>query len=107
MPLDVNYIADQVKKIKILDPDAFVILFPHWGNNYQWYDEAQISLSDSLFLCGVDLIIGHGSHMMQEFEKRNKKLVLYTLEILCSIRLAVIRKCKLLHIVLLLRLVYR
>ncbi len=79
MPLDVNFIADQVKKIKILDPDAFVILCPHWGNNYQWCNKTQTNLSDSLFLCGVDLIIGHGSHMIQEFEKRNHKLVLYSI----------------------------
>ena len=79
MPLDVNFIANQVEKIKILDPDAFVILCPHWGNNYQWCDKTQTDLSDSLFSCSVDLIIGHGSHMMQEFEKRNEKLVLYSI----------------------------
>ncbi len=79
MPLDVNFIADQIKKIKTLDPDTFIILFPHWGNNYQWCDKTQTDLSDSLFSCSVDLIIGHGSHMMQEFEKRNEKLVLYSI----------------------------
>ena len=79
MPLDLDKIADQVQKIKTLDPNTFVILFPHWGNNYQWCNQTQVSLSDSLFSCGVDLIIGHGAHMMQEFEKRKSNLVLYSI----------------------------
>lgn len=79
MPLDADKIADQVRKIKTLDPNTFVILFPHWGSNYQWCNQTQRSLSDSLFSCGIDLIIGHGAHMMQEFERRKTNLVLYSI----------------------------
>ncbi len=79
MPLDIEVIAAQVQKVKTLDKNAFVILFPHWGSNYQWCNEIQTNLSDSLFSCGIDLIIGHGAHMVQEFEKRNGKLVLYSI----------------------------
>ena len=62
-----------------MDPNTFVILFPHWGSNYQWRNQTQRSLSDSLFSCGIDLIIGHGAHMMQEFERRKTNLVLYSI----------------------------
>jgi poly-gamma-glutamate capsule biosynthesis protein CapA/YwtB (metallophosphatase superfamily) len=79
MPLDIDKIADQVRKIKTLDPNTFLILFPHWGSNYQWCNQTQRSLSDSLFSCGIDLIIGHGAHMMQEFERRKTNLVLYSI----------------------------
>ena len=79
MPLDIDKIADQIRKIKTLDPNTFVILFPHWGSNYQWCNQTQRSLSDSLFSCGIDLIIGHGAHMMQEFERRKTNLVLYSI----------------------------
>lgn len=79
MPLDLKVIAAQVQRVKTIYPDALVILFPHWGSNYQWRDENQAKLSDGLFSCGVDLIIGHGSHMIQEFEKRNNNLVVYSI----------------------------
>ncbi len=79
MPLDLEIIAVQVQKIKALDPNALVVLFPHWGNNYQWRNKKQINVTDDLFAIGVDLIIGHGAHMIQEFEKRNGKLVLYSI----------------------------
>lgn len=79
MPLDITLIADRLEKIKALDPDCLVILFPHWGHNYQWCNDKQINLTNSLFACGVDLIIGHGAHMIQEFEKRAHNLVLYSI----------------------------
>lgn len=79
MPLDPKWIAKQVEVIKQSDPNTFIILFPHWGNNYEWCDKEQRDLSDSIFNCGVDFIIGHGSHMIQEFEKRENKAVLYSI----------------------------
>ncbi len=78
MPLDPKWIAKQVEVIKQSDPDTFIILFPHWGNNYEWCNKEQQDLSDSIFNCGVDCIIGHGSHMIQEFEKRENKVALYS-----------------------------
>lgn len=79
MPLDITLIADRVEKIKALDPNCLVILFPHWGDNYQWCNDKQLNLTNSLFARGVDLIIGHGAHMIQEFEKRDHNLVLYSI----------------------------
>ena len=79
MPLDPKIIANRVQKIKSLYPNAFVILCPHWGNGYEWCDDEQIKLCDDLFASGIDLIIGHGSHMIQEFEKCQGKLVLYSI----------------------------
>ncbi len=79
MPLDMDAIAQQVQKVKNDDPDTFVIVFPHWGSNYHWAEDEQREMSDMLFAMGVDLILGHGAHMIQEFEKRKDKWAVYSL----------------------------
>ncbi len=79
MPLNLERIARQVDAIKQSDPNTFIILFPHWGDNYEWCNKEQQNFSDSIFNCGIDCMIGHGSHMMQEFEKRKNKVVLYSI----------------------------
>ena len=77
MPLNVEAIERQIKKIRLEDPDIFIILFPHWGDNYAWRDASQVSLGHLLVQCGADLIIGHGAHRIQEFEKVDDKWIIF------------------------------
>lgn len=79
MPLDYEIISQQVEQIKRSDPDIFIILFPHWGENCKWRSEEQIKMSNRLLLNGVDLIIGHGAHKIQEFEKHNDKWSIFNI----------------------------
>ncbi|MBS0290022.1 MAG: CapA family protein [Proteobacteria bacterium] len=79
MPLDTQVIASSVKQIKKEDPNTFVILYPHWGKNYGWRDSSQLQISQKLLNAGVDLIIGHGAHMIQEFEQYDGKWVVYSI----------------------------
>ncbi|MBI9035686.1 MAG: CapA family protein [Bacteroidales bacterium] len=68
-----------IQTIKSNDKDAFVILFPHWGENYKWKNNSQSKWARKLIDSGADLIIGHGAHRMQEFEKYKGKWILYSL----------------------------
>lgn len=79
VPLNLKSISDQVIKLKEKNPDLFVIFYPHWGSNYKWREEEQIKISNELISCGVDLIIGHGAHMIQEVEKINEKWIIYSI----------------------------
>ncbi len=79
MPLDEMIIKNQIDKIKAQEPEAFIILFPHWGSNYKWCQGRQEKLAKKLFAHGVDLIIGHGAHMIQEFSQNNGKINIYSL----------------------------
>lgn len=79
MPLHLESIANQISKLKENDPELFIIIYPHWGSNYSWREEEQIKMSNDLINCGVDLIIGHGAHMIQEIEKLNDKWIIYSI----------------------------
>ncbi|WP_274631313.1 CapA family protein [Arvimicrobium flavum] len=58
-------------------PDAFIIAFPHWGSNYEYASERQQSLARVFCDCGADLVIGHGSHMMQQITRYGHKWIVY------------------------------
>jgi poly-gamma-glutamate capsule biosynthesis protein CapA/YwtB (metallophosphatase superfamily) len=78
-PLDPISIGLRIGRIKRKDPDAFVIVLPHWGANYKWRRKRQKLLAVELLSAGADLIIGHGAHMIQEVEKRQGCWIVYSL----------------------------
>jgi len=77
--LDPKRIAKKVRKLKAADPDILVIAFPHWGPNYKWRSKRQDEFADKLLDAGVDLIIGHGAHMLQQFEQRDGRWVVFSI----------------------------
>jgi len=70
-------ITVQIKQLRSEYPEAFIIAFPHWGSNYCYMAERQQKLAHLMIDAGVNLIIGHGSHMMQEIEKYKESWILY------------------------------
>lgn len=72
-------IQEQVKKIRSVDTSAFIIVFPHWLENYRWKSKKQTELCHKMIDAGVDLIIGHGTHMFQEIEQYKGKWIVYSL----------------------------
>lgn len=77
--LDIISLAKKIIQIKAQFPYAFIILCPHWGPNYTLRTEDQKILAEQLVTIGVDLIIGHGSHMLQEIEEVKGTLVCYSI----------------------------
>ncbi|HIT76665.1 MAG TPA: CapA family protein [Candidatus Avipropionibacterium avicola] len=52
------------------DPDDLLtIAFPHWGANYRWRTPGQQVLGQTLIGSGHDLVLGHGSHCVQEIDR--------------------------------------
>jgi poly-gamma-glutamate capsule biosynthesis protein CapA/YwtB (metallophosphatase superfamily)/glutathione synthase/RimK-type ligase-like ATP-grasp enzyme len=70
-------VVRQLKNLRELYPDAFLIAFPHWGSNYQYVSDRQKALAQNIIDAGADLIVGHGSHMMQEIEVYKGRWILY------------------------------
>lgn len=77
--LDTQVLAAQVLALRKNDPEAFIVFFPHWGENYRWRSEEQERQAHACIDAGVDLIIGHGAHMMQEVERYRGKWIFYSL----------------------------
>jgi len=72
-------VHQQIRALKDSDPQAFLVAYPHWGQNYRWRDERQASLAHALVEAGADLVLGHGAHALQEIEMINGRWVVYGL----------------------------
>jgi hypothetical protein len=78
-PLISEHIRDQIADLKSVDPSIFVVVYPHWGDNYSWRNEAQIVAAHELIDSGADIIIGHGAHAFQELEFYRGKWIFHSL----------------------------
>lgn len=65
-PASAGVLLEQIRNLRAREPEALIILFPHWGKNYEWASENMWKRSVQFVEAGVDLILGHGAHMMQE-----------------------------------------
>lgn len=75
-PLKTAETARAIKELKAERPDEFVVVTPHWRRDYAWTSDAQRETAQRLIGAGASLIVGHGSHMAQEIDFLNGRLVL-------------------------------
>lgn len=67
--LDKDLITSDVKKAKLMKPD-FIILFLHWGTEYDTIpSKTQTDLARYFKSIGVDLVIGSHPHVIQRMER--------------------------------------
>lgn len=73
--------AKALKNISEQTEDGVLdIVFVHWGAEYQTkHNVAQEKLAHLLIDSGVDLIIGHHPHVVQDFEQYKNKYIFYSL----------------------------
>jgi len=73
-------IIKTIKAVKSLNPDNFLIVSLHWGEEYKLINSpVQQSLAHKIIEAGGDLIIGHHPHVVQNIEKYQGKLIFYSL----------------------------
>ncbi len=77
--LDAEALARQIADLKERMPGIFVIVTPHWGQNYGRRTAAQRHIAHALIDAGADLIVGHGAHLAQTIERYRDRLILYNL----------------------------
>lgn len=66
-----------IQGIKATNPEELVVVAPHWRQDYKWASQGQRDAAEELIDGGADLIIGHGSHMAQEIDIVDGRLVLH------------------------------
>ena len=71
--------VNQIRKLRKRINDAFIVAFPHWGDNYVGRSTAQQKLARAMINAGADLVIGHGAHILQEIEHYKGKWIIYGL----------------------------
>lgn len=59
--------------------DTFHVSFPHWGANYDWRTPGQARLARHLLEAGFDLILGHGSHCVQEIVRSKRRWTVHSI----------------------------
>lgn len=68
------------EQVSALNADGYyVIMSPHWGSNYCFRSREQSSMAQRLVNVGVDLILGHGPHMMNDIDKVDGVWVVHSL----------------------------
>jgi len=73
-------IIKTIKAVKSSNPDNFLIVSLHWGEEYKLINSpAQQSLAHQIIEAGAGLIIGHHPHVVQNIEKYQGKLIFYSL----------------------------
>lgn len=77
--LSVAEIGSIVAELRRDYPNLFVIAYPHWGKNYQWASKNQRIQARAIIDGGVDLVIGHGAHLIQEVERYEERWIAYSL----------------------------
>jgi hypothetical protein len=76
-PLEFNRMAKLIGQLKGKEPRRFVVVFPHWGRNYEGKSASQTRGARELIDAGADLIVGHGAHLMQGIEQYRGRWILY------------------------------
>ena len=73
-------VVNSIEEYKFYNPESFLIISIHWGNEYQKTNSPQQQkLGRAMIDAGADLIIGHHPHVVQNIELYNEKLIFYSL----------------------------
>ena len=70
---------EEIAKYREKYPKAFIILSPHWGNDFAFPNDRQYNLATEAIKAGVDCIIGHGPHIINNYTTIDNKLVVFSM----------------------------
>jgi poly-gamma-glutamate synthesis protein (capsule biosynthesis protein) len=77
---DAQIISDEIKKLKNDKSIDFIVVMPHWGEEYDLTSNALEQKYGRKWLAeGADLIVGTHPHVIQEIEKVGDKYIFYSL----------------------------
>lgn len=74
-----GHLFEQIENEKANYPEGMVLVIAHWGADFKTVSLKQREYAHSLVDAGADLIIGHGAHMIQEIEKVDSSLIVYSI----------------------------
>ena len=78
-PIAPQSIAREIRRLRDSVPAPIFIAYPHWGVDYDGVQDYQRAYARQLIDAGVDLIVGHGAHVLQSVETVSGRPVVYGL----------------------------
>lgn len=74
----IEQIMAKVQRLRAMAQEMVIVVTVHWGDEFATYpSNAQIFLAHKFVDCGVDIILGHHSHIFQGIEEYNGALIAY------------------------------
>ncbi|MSU55282.1 MAG: AmmeMemoRadiSam system protein B [Candidatus Taylorbacteria bacterium] len=71
-------VINEIKSAK--ESDSFVIVYPHWGNEYEKEaTQAQIKIGHAFIDAGADAVLGSHPHVIEPIEIYKNKVIFYSL----------------------------
>jgi len=67
----------EVARVKKADPKCFVVVYVHWGKQFQKLPKWQRPLAHKIIDAGADMILGHHSHVLGTVERYKDKWIAY------------------------------
>jgi hypothetical protein len=77
--LEPDRLAAQIAALQRAEPERFLVVFPHWGENYESESPQQREIARTLIDAGADLVLGHGAHVHQGIELHAGRWIFYGL----------------------------
>lgn len=75
---NIDHIFSKIRQIRKEDHDRVIVLSVHWGDEFSIFpSNSQIALAHRFVEYGVDIILGHHSHVFQGIEKYKDSLIVY------------------------------
>lgn len=78
-PMSPKRLKHAIDGLRQVLPAPVFVAFAHWGESYAPTSDAQRAAARQLVTAGTDVVIGHGSHVAQSFERIGGRPVLFGL----------------------------
>lgn len=72
-------LLSEIRKYKQENPEDFIIVMPHWGEDFKDIRAYQRTVAKLIMSTGADMIVGSGPHKIQPIEYIDGKLVIYSM----------------------------
>lgn len=77
--LNISRLANKIRKLKKSDPKSLIIVYPHWNFDYKWPTSKLRERGKALSDAGADFVIGHGTHILNDFSLEAGKGIAWSL----------------------------
>ncbi|PYZ92548.1 hypothetical protein CR194_12830 [Salipaludibacillus keqinensis] len=78
--LNMTKMTNNITKLRERDPEAVIIVCPHWqGIDYKWVTPKLEDRCRRFLEAGADFVFAHGTHMANHIEKTDKGTIVYSI----------------------------
>lgn len=77
--LNLREIEERVRQLSADEPETLIVVYPSWGRQRSWNISRQRGMGRRFIESGADLVIGTGSHMIQQIDEHESGFIFQNL----------------------------